>query len=316
MDPDPFIDECVNHCFRNKKIRPQSLKHTTDINLPEWCVLINIDGKKIQVLKEHPQVHQSRLKIFLSFLRKVIWKNNISLHIRLILNTGDQDQASTFPIFQFSRENTSLTSIVIPDAHLVSSYLGLRGNDLQRFENKIPKIIFRGSDTGAYPDAVSNERIYFCNAFKNHVQYDFKISKFFRHTEENLKKYDYDLNEIRGNYLSLEEQARYQYIADINGNTIAWDRNFWALPLNSILIKFQKKESPAYETWYSDYMYRNRIVPVFNENNSLSELMGREGEIIKKQKEFSKLLLSKKVNQKYFKRILYRYDEMYHSKMN
>lgn len=313
MNSEEFISDCVENCFKGIQNAPNRLRMADPINIPDKSVLIGIDEKKVKILKKDDTIQEKRLKIFIKFLQKVLSKYNLQFQFRFILNTFDEDKESEYPLFQFSRQCSSRNHLVVPDPHLVSKYLGMRVNNLQSFEDKIPKIVFRGSDTGTFPDVSSNERIYFCKLFKEDENYDFKISRFYAYTPEILRRHNSDIKDIWGNYMSQEEQAGYRYIADIDGNTIAWDRNCWALPLNSVLIKFQTKREQKYETWYSNYLYKKQIVPVCSDQREADELRGRENDIIRRQKEFSKLLLSRDVCREYFKRVLCLYNEKYHS---
>lgn len=313
MNSEEFISDCVENCFKAIQNVPNSLRKAEPINIPDKSVLIGIDGKKVKILKKDDTIQKKRLNIFVKFLQEVLSKYNLQFHFRFILNTFDEDKESEYPLFQFSRRCSSRNHLVIPDPHLVSKYLGMRVNNLQSFEEKIPKIVFRGSDTGTFPDVTSNERIYFCKLFKEDDYYDFKISRFFAYTPDLLTRHNIDVNEIRGTYMSQEEQAGYRYIGDIDGNTIAWDRNCWALPLNSLLIKFKREKHQKYETWYSNYLYKHQIVPVCSDQREVDELRGREYEIIRRQKEFSKFLLSGDVCREYFKRVLCVYNEKYYS---
>lgn len=313
MDKGIFLDTCVQHAFDQIDVDQRSMCNAPDIEIPPRCVLLEVADKEINILKKDEVIQEVRLKAFLIFLQEVLSTFKLKFHFRFVLNTYDEDKESEFPIFGFSRECSSQNILPVPDPHLTSNYLGMRVNDFQPLAEKIPKIVFRGTDTGPYPDAESNDRIYFCNKFKDDDRYDFKISKFLDYTPELLSRQNYDINTIKGEYLSHEEQARYQYIADINGHTIAWDRNCWALPLNSVLIKFQKKKDHEYETWYSNYLYSHKIVPVCRNQENVRELKGREEELINEQKEFSKLLLSRRVNMEYLKRLLHLYQEKYHT---
>ncbi|NBC05498.1 MAG: hypothetical protein GVY20_17575 [Bacteroidetes bacterium] len=313
MNSEQFISDCVENCFKYVEDSPKCVRINDPMNIPGKCVLIGIDGNKVNILKRDEIIQEKRLKIFIKFLKEVISKYNLHLHFRFILNTFDEDKESEFPLFQFSRQCSSRNHLVVPDPHLVSKYLGMRVNNLQSFEEKIPKIVFRGSDTGAFPDVALNERIYFCKLFKEDDRYDFKISRFFAYTPDLLERQNIDVKDIWGNYMSQEEQAGYRYIGDINGNTIAWDRNCWALPLNSVLIKFQREKGQKYETWYSNYLYKKQIVPICSDQGDVEGLRGREHEIISRQKEFSKFLLTGDISREYFKRVLCLYNEKYHS---
>lgn len=313
MDKNSFIKHCVARCFDWEKTDLKPLHNTSNIELSTGSILIEIAGKEINILRRDEVIVEERLKIFLDFLRDVISTFELQLKFVFVLNTLDEDLRRNFSVLEFSRETSSSHNIVVPDPHLISSYIGMTVNDFQNFEDKIPKVVFRGTDTGKHPDAAANERIYFCDTFAPDDRYDFKISRFVVYTPDLLKRQNFDFKTIEGEYLSHQQQAQFQYIADINGNTIAWDRNCWALPLHSVLLKFQKEKEQRYETWYSDYLYSHQIVPVVCDQEDVRKLAGKESEIIKRQKKFSRLLLSKEVSMEYLKRVLCLYHEKFHS---
>jgi hypothetical protein len=311
IEKDQFIDYCVENCFSNPAIEEYIalFKYGKDVKLPDGSLVFQINGRELKILKHTSGVDQLRLNSFLKLLDKTISKYNLNLNFKFILNTRDEDMDCVFPAFQFSRNTEDSKNILIPDPHLLDRYLGKTECNDSLFKDKINKCIFRGSDTGKYPNALANSRIYACNKFKNSKTHDFKISNFISFNKEILEYYDIDINNISGEYLSPKDQLKYKYIADMDGNTIAWDRNCWALPSNSILIKYQFSDYSEYETWYSKYMYENSIVPRLKFHEDLSQI--NLDNLLEKQKSFTKIFLNEKIVEKFFSHILVNYNFEY-----
>lgn len=314
MDKEQFIITCIENCFKKPPRDAVLLRLATHIDLPKRCVLLELRRNGVFMLKKDPSADIHRLQIFTDFLRTVLSTYKLQLNFTFILNTGDEDQHCGFPLFQFSRNCATSTHILVPDPHLLSRYLGRTIVDPVPFHKKKSVFVFRGSDTGAYPDASSNQRIAICDALSHKPDCNFRITNFINYNNDLLAHFNYSMEKIQGEYLTIDDQSMYKYIADIDGNTIGWDRNCWALPLNSLLVKLHYDGLLPFETWYSTYLYSNNIVPVINTNEPWPPaLIKTEEPLIKKQQEFSQLLLSREVCMEYLRRVLLCYNEYYNS---
>ena len=285
------------------------LKYASNPKLEDGHVFIEINQQGMVVLAHSPKVDQARLQVVTAFIGEVIKKFNLNLNFRFILNTYDEPATGDFPVFSFCGNPKYPCNIVIPDPHLLSRYMGKTYADNKEFKYKKEGMVFRGSDTGSFPCATKNERIAACNKTYSNPRYNFKISNFVSYSKDGLDLFGVDIDKISGPYLSNADQAQFQYIVDINGNTAAWDRPCWALGLNSILIKVQLNKDSD-ETWYSRYMETEDIVPRFN----LSELdtVNLDPSVYNpKQQQFAKILLNRETQEEYLKNILIRYESQY-----
>lgn len=288
---------------------PKILKIVNQPKLEDGHVFIELNQDGMKVLAHSPRVDQARLQVFTQFMGSVIKKFNLNLNFKFVLNTYDEPATGDFPVFGFCGNSKHKSNIVVPDPHLLSRYMGKTYADNQDFKNKDRRVIFRGSDTGSFPCPFKNERIMACIHAHDKPNLNFKVSNFVNYTKECLDLFGIDIEKISGQYLHNVDQAQYKYIADINGNTAAWDRPCWSLGLNSILVKVQLQKNSD-ETWYSKYMEVENIVPRF----SMSELdsINLDPSFYNpRQQEFCKILLDPTTQEEYLKNILVKYDSQY-----
>jgi hypothetical protein len=314
MDPESFLSFCLDNCFRNEATVSsiRASKKLGNIDLNKYCAKLQIKNREIVIKDLGSKVVHSRLNYFFDFLSNALKQFNLDLDFFFILNTADEDQDFGTTAFCFSRGTSDSKNVLFPDPHSLNYYFSNPPIRDISFSYKINGCVFRGSDTGSFPDARSNIRIKTCDNFHNSNFYDFKISNFVSYDEKILAEQGFEISKIRGDYLSNQDQSRYKYIADMDGNTISWDRNYWALPINSILVKYADSQKQKYETWYSKYIYDNGIVPVLTaeydlENNPIDQ------KILQKQKDFSKILMDKNILFSYVKNFLYAYNSIFNS---
>lgn len=304
-------------------ISPKFLKYIKNPELKDGYVFLSLDKDNFSFISASPKVDKHRLNSTLFFIKKVINDFGLNLNFKFILNTYDEPSVGDIPIFGFcGNKFEKKSNILIPDPHITGKYLGVEIKDELNFQEKKESIIFRGSDTGSFPIAQKNERINACWKTKNDAKIDFKISNFVRYSKDILKESGVNIDKISSPYLSFKDQLQHKYIADINGNSAAWDRPCWVLGSNSILFKIQT-ETKSDETWYSRYMLHQGIVPRLNieelkeaskENFNFLKLLNISPTTLNsKQKQFSKILLDYSTHQTYLKEVLVKYNKQYNS---
>ncbi len=104
-------------------------------------------------------------------------------------------------------------------------------NDKSKFENKIPKILFRGAAHG------KPVRQKFIEMYVNNPQCDVK----------DTAKDSINPKEWQSKHISLKEQLKYKYIMAIEGNDVASNLK-WIMSSNSIAVM----PRPKYETWFME----------------------------------------------------------------
>ena len=290
---------------------PKILKVINNPKLDDGHVFIELNKSGMTVLAHSHKVDQARLQIFTGFMASVIKKFNLNLAFRFILNTYDEPATGDFPVFSFCGNEKYQSNIVVPDPHLLSRHMGKTYTDNKDFKTKNSSIIFRGSDTGNFPIASKNERILACWETKDKPSIDFKITNFVSYSKQCLDMFGFDIDKISANHLTLQDQCQHKYIADINGNTMGWDRSCWALGTNSVLVKIQLTNISD-ETWYSKYMELNHIVPrlLIKEIENFNSI---EAEYNINQQIFNKILLDPATQEEYLKNILIKYESQYNN---
>ena len=310
MSKEKLILEGLDFSFKNSNIK--ILKHFKKPILQQGCIHIELKNGQISILDYHSDVHKIRLEAFFSILQLSI--QNLDLNCRFILNTSDHESSCGFSILQFAKSINS-NHLVVPDPHLVIGYKNYKPIDKINFKDKKNSIVFRGADTGNYPNAQKNERIQICNILKNKNWADFKISKFTNYCSNSLNYFNIDLNNIYGSELNFEEQSKYKYIADIYGHTVAWDRNLWAMGLNSIILKIHYCSKDKFYLWYSKYMDDYNIVPNLQfeniENFILLESEQSKLSILQKQLQFSNILNNYQTHVDYLRQFMITYNNIY-----
>jgi len=310
MNKKELILKSLYFCFENSNIK--ILKYFKKPILQQNCIHIELKNGEISILDYHSDVHKIRLEAFLNILKSSI--ENLNINCRFILNTSDHESSCRFSVLQFFKSIGS-NHLVVPDPHLVIGYKNYKPIDTIAFKDKKNSIIFRGSDTGSYPNANKNERIQICNLLKKENWCDLKISKFTNYCFDSLNFFNIDINEIYGNELNFEEQSKYKYIADIYGHTVAWDRNLWAMGLNSILLKIHYSNKNKIHLWYSKYMDDHNIVPNLKYKN-LNNFIFKESEeskfcILQKQLQFSNILNDYQTHIDYLREFIIIYNNIY-----
>lgn len=234
--------ELVKYCVKNEfsKNRIAISKDLKNSEIFDNEIYFEIKNCKIKIIKSAPYVHDARLNFFINFTESVLSHYALDfVNFEAIVNFHD---TRSFPKginesrLSFARDRSS-PHICIPDCHIQHT-IGLC-NSLKNIdtpiENKIDMAIFAGADTGAiHNDSI--QRINICKRYKNSKLVKSKITKFI----------DFPIDkEIYSSHISIEEQLKYKFILNINGNTTSWERLIWAMKSNSICV-FVKPP------WYQD----------------------------------------------------------------
>lgn len=303
MNQEELIESGLYFAFKNADVN--ILSKFDNIDIPMGCALLKIQGENIELM-DHKSIDRIRLNAFIRFLASSV--NKRDLNLVMILNTRDEGCKSDFPIVQFFKQEDS-NCLCVPDTHLTGLYLDYKCEDQKPFDKKINDVVFRGSDTGEYPNALKNERISIANLF--HEKFNIGVSNYTRYGQKSLEHFNIDSNRIKKGFLSKEDQLNYKYIADINGNTVSWDRNMWAMGSNSILFKIYHHEDKRVFLWYSKYMTDKNIVPVLHSSEVETFVDSDNEDILNKQIEFSNLLNDKLTHVKFINRFIERYNYEY-----
>ncbi len=240
-----IIDLCINKEKSNfKNIKGFNL-FESELNNNE--VHFKVKNKEFKVLRKHDNICGPRLEFF-SWLLKSSGIDYQKIDCEFIINLDDDPLNTDFyaPRISFTKRDNS-ADILIPDPHFVKTIKiieGVKKIDIP-VDQKTPYATFAGSDTGIMC-VEKNQRVQFCHQNQDDKNNLFKITNFCQIDEKQFE--DFDISPIKSDTISFEEQLKYKYILNINGNSTAWDRLLWVMASNSICL-FLKPEVRQY-SWY------------------------------------------------------------------
>jgi hypothetical protein len=315
-DLNDIVDFCINKNFKNNSIK--YVKNLNTFNLPPNFSVWDIRESNVSLIKKQiNQFDEFRLSHFVNLLKETAHKIK-DINCKIILNLGDEPHTDyKYSSLCFSCPQDS-SHIPIPDPHIFKyinnkEYL-FESFDNKKFSDKKSSGCFRGSDTGQISDDLLNQRVSFCNKFKNSDIIDAKITAFHHFNSAMLSDLGININEISSDFSSHQEQLQHKYIIDICGNTAAWDRIAWVTASNSILVKIKSNECLD-QCWYWPYIKQNSIVPEIKMEKIekyLSENLNGQDELNGRQKLTAQnLLLNRDFHLKYFEKTLIKYNNLY-----
>jgi hypothetical protein len=256
-------------------------------------------------LVDIPDVFISRQNQFVQFVTECC--QLLDEPINLIINIGTHDAYKCdLGIMVFSLESSNEKNILIPDLYSMDEYGGkLSTKDEFVFESKKDKAIFAGSTTGNL-NPKYNERLQLCNKYIKHNNIKCYISNFVQINMDEMKIDCPNYNYFASNNISIEEQLKYKYIINVDGNTCAWDRIPWILNSNSLLLK---KKSTR-KCWYYDLLIKNEHYIEFDDDAEIEHIINTISpsecnRIIKNANKFCKDYLKKISHMTYMSKILY-----------
>jgi hypothetical protein len=172
-------------------------------------------------------------------------------------------------------------------------------------------IYFIGSDTGPITDDLLNERIRFCDRAKSTKHINAKISNFAHFNDEMLHDLSIDKNSISSQYVPIDQQLKYKYILNINGNTSSWDRIPWAMMSNSYLIHLASDFNEY--NWYFPFIQNTNAIDSYSADDLLNNNINYNHSKKELQKNISQILLSHSTQLDYFTEVLINYNRIYNS---
>jgi hypothetical protein len=146
----------------------------------------------------------------------------------------------------FAKHCNDRMPCLVPDPFMVSNYGGrMQIKDTKQFEQKIPKIIFRGSTTGSTV-AADNARLKLCAWAMGNPSMDFGITNVVQMTEDVVRRAYLDFDRLLVPHASQEHHYSYKYILSVDGNTASWDRLMWVANSQSLAMKYKSEHM----LWY------------------------------------------------------------------
>jgi hypothetical protein len=309
-----MINEYVEYCLFNEfdTRRIKLPKDPSNCHLFKNEVQFKIENNRLSIERKNEFIDEFRLWFFINFTCQVLNTKALpNLNFKGIVSLGDgPENDSTESRLCFARERES-PHICIPDPHL-PNLLQTCNEKLSLwdipFAEKIDKACFFGSDTGRKAKDGSIQRIRFCELYKDSQLIDAKITAFVQGQAH---------ASIYRKPLTIEQQLKYKFIFNINGNTTSWERLIWAMNSNSICIFIKPPRYQDELSWYYHIFDIFRPFPEVDElgaENFLTSLAKNKyllEDIKNQQKIFGKTLANVNLHAQYYSSVLLNYHYLY-----
>jgi len=282
-------------------------------NLPDYCALIEIKNKNVQVIKcniskDSCGDYDYRFLPFINYLNTIDLTN---VNVKFILFYHDnisiakikEDIDFTIPILCSTLSDNCRkiynNTVLIPNMYYYSKNIPIdemKMYDIE-YKNKKKTMVFCGSSTNklrlAFTIWASKKNMRGHGVFAN-------LTSLFGFKENGYEKY-YSEKKI-----SIKEQLQHKFLVSIDGVSTSWNGLIWKLYSNSLVFKLKQE---YYEYWYSllnktnifqcntfDEMYY--IMHTINEKNDNIKEMHRN------KKKLAKLIMNNDFNKSYLREIL------------
>jgi hypothetical protein len=203
------------------------------------------------------------------FIRNIVKDSIPKITTNLCIELND---ATNEPISLFCFSSGLSEHILIPDLYAMTNYDNrLSFKDNISYENKYKKAIFIGSSTGSSTVEL-NERLHMCNKYRNDSTIHCFINNLCQVSEESTKEIYPNYNDFITTSMTIENQCKYRYIINIDGNTTAWDRVPWILNSNSVLLMKNSKN----KCWYTDFLIPNIHYIPFDNDTDLEAIVSSD----------------------------------------
>lgn len=165
---------------------------------------------------------------------------------------------------------------LVPDPFMVSNYGGrMQLKDTKPFDQKIPKIIFRGGTTGStVPE--DNQRLKLSSWAEANPIADIGISNVVQMTEEVVRRAYPNFDKLLLPYMSQQQHYDYKYILSVDGNTASWDRLMWIANSQSLALKYKSEHMLWYYPLFQEGQHYANVTTdnmvkqfTYYENNAL-----------------------------------------------
>ena len=219
-----------------------------------------------QLTSKEKTIINSRSLIVLNYIKKVCNNFPNKINCELAIGLNDSHDNINEGLMVFSKKINS-NCILIPDIYSINNYAG-KINKSDNITSKINESLFIGATTGNN-NPENNSRLKLCNFSLNNKNIKGYINNICQISEEGIAKTYPKYKNFMRKSMSIEDQIKYKYLINIDGNTCAWDRLPWVLNTKSICLK-QKSNNKC---WYYDLLENNKHYIEFNEPNDIISIM-------------------------------------------
>jgi hypothetical protein len=255
--------EMLDHAFRGKKVDRFSLIRFT---IQNGHISFSLDERNLST------------RHFLQLLSCI---QKLNEHIKLpdvdfvvSLDDGLCEDVGLGPCFTFAKDQ-SLDGVLIPDIKALAGNTILRqtiseANEKFKWEQKEEKCFWRGASTGGFSTAATWHKLARSQLVLLSLAHPEMIDARFHKViqcEPNIPAI-LEAKGMVGSSVSREDHLKFKYLIDVDGNSCTYERYFWLLLSNSLVLKQMTQNVQWYYGGLTPYQH---FVPVKADLSDLLE---------------------------------------------
>ncbi|HSX11595.1 MAG TPA: glycosyl transferase family 90 [Chlamydiales bacterium] len=181
------------------------------------------------------------------------------------------------PVFVFSKRENLYPFVLMPDKKALRGYRDLKNEILQAnqnypWERKKAELFWRGGANGTFLSLENWDQspriklVLLSLAMPQEINARLTNLLYLKHASPKLK--DTLLSKgLMGKWADKKDHLQYKYLIDIDGNACTFERLFWLLTSNSVVLK---QVTPSRQWYYGDLVPYRHYIPV---KEDLSDLV-------------------------------------------
>ncbi len=254
----------IDEGFRGRKIHEFSL------------VRFTIQDRHITVAHDEKNENRRHFRELVEAIRKVNeWVELPDADFIVSLEDGFGDNPGIGPAFVFAKRENAKGLILIPDINALAGYGRLRqmipdANGKIGWDQKRAKCFWRGSNTGGYSTLANWDRLDRTRLVLLSLAHGDQLDARFNHVVQCDPEIP-SLMKQKGMVapsVSRPDHLKYKYLVDVDGNSCSFERYFWLLLSNSLVLK---QVSPNVQWYYGALEPYQHFVPVKGDLSDLLE---------------------------------------------
>lgn len=302
----------LDQAFLGDKIRAYSL------------VRFKITNGHLAFSHDERHLYSRHFRELLACIQKLVEQTKLpDVDFIVSLEDGFGKNPDLGPCFVFAKQKNVESLILIPDIKAMTGYSKLRNqiqeaNQKMPWKDKIAKTFWRGSTTGGFFTLDNWDCFARAKLVLLSLQYPQEIDARFH----SLLQCTNDVRELikREGLLSKsvqkEDHLKYKFLADVDGNSCSFERYFWLLASNSLVLK---QTTPNIQWYYGALEPYVHYLPVKEDLSDLLEKMAWAKEhdaeseaMAEKASQFTKEHLSSEDTLVYLYHLLVKYAALFH----
>lgn len=255
--------------FKERGISRESIDQTMQSPGNEYSVRYKIQSQNISYLaNEESPFLQGRRDLIFNILKKLAGAVKLP-DVDIIINPLDAgcfcDNPSLAPVFVFSKKKHINNQVLIPDLNALCNYQEVgeqieTANELFPWKLKKEQAFWRGATTGGlFQDQwhqLSRAKLVLLS-LQYPEEIDAKFNLFVQGAEINQDMLS--MPQLKGGSVTPADSLKYKYLIDVDGNTCSWQRTYWILLSNSLLLK---QVTEDIEWYYNILIPYEHFIPI------------------------------------------------------